>query len=263
MKGSKILFFVFIISFVFSCEKSDDTSPDLVNEVKTCEQLAKEKGWLIQEDGTKYLYGGGAESESRFNISNFMLKPCQLASALGREKIQALIDPEYVMLEEIQDIFIPTNKFIVLEQNDGLPKAYPLDLMVTHEIINEVINGEPVMIAYCVLADLGAVYTRNYCGNELTFALSGYTYHDENVWDGVNAFVLWDRETESLWWPLTDQAVSGEMSNTRLEKFSEGWLDMTFEEIQATYGTDNILVLEYGQTMEAPKDWPRLNIDGC
>ena len=72
------------------------------------------------------------------------------------------------------------------------------------------------MESYCVLADLGAVYSRNYNSKELTFALSGYTYYDKNIWNGLDGFVLWDRETESLWWPLVGKAVSGKLKGVNL-----------------------------------------------
>ena len=67
-------------------------------------------------------------------------------------------------------------------------KVYPYTLMAYHEVINEVGDGAPVMIAYCYLADLAAVYSRVYCGKEFTFAVSGtmkdetLRKHDRNKW---------------------------------------------------------------------------------
>ena len=129
--------------------------------------------------------------------------------------------------------------------------------MREHEVINEIVDGDHVMIAYCILADLAVVYSREYCGKTLTFALSGYTYSDPDVWDGIDAFVMWDRETESLWWPLNNEAVSGKMINTSLHKYSGNWGVGTYKDLLSQY--PNAQILRFGQSMTPPINWPRTN----
>jgi hypothetical protein len=267
MKNKSLLLLLFSALIVISCQKDEFPGKQTIQTpssgVDKCEQEAVENGWIIESNGSKWLYGG-FDSSWHFNINTFELKTCQLRFGLGRESFKALIDPQYILLSEDPTPFQNNDKFIIVSQGTDLPeKVYPIGLMIKHEVINEVINGQPVMIAYCVLADLGAVYTRIYCGEELTFALSGFTYHDDEVWGGLDAFVLWDRDTESLWWPLIDRAVSGQMNGTQLEKYSGGWLDMTYEEIETTYGLENVLVLQSGQTMEVPENWLRLEEVDC
>ena len=46
------------------------------------------------------------------------------------------------------------------------------------------------------MADLAAVYSREIDGRELTIAPSGWTYD--------NTFVLYDKETNTLWYPYED-----------------------------------------------------------
>ena len=114
------------------------------------------------------------------------------------------------------------------------------------------------MAVYCVLADLGAIYERSYGGSELTFALSGYTYYDHQVWNGLDGFVLWDRETESLWWPLIGEAVSGKLKGVQLQEMKESsWKDMTWKELKSEYPTAR--VLKSGQEFERPENWQRYN----
>ena len=64
-------------------------------------------------------------------------------------------------------------------------------------MVNDVVGGKPIMAAYCELADLGAIYDRVLDDKVYTFALSGYTYFDPEVWDGMDGFVLWDREPKA------------------------------------------------------------------
>jgi len=109
---------------------------------------------------------------------------------------------------------------------------------------------------------LAAVYSSNYCDSFFTFAPSGYTYWDPDVWDGINAFVLWDRETESLWWPLIDKAVSGLMQGTSLRKHNEDkWREITWGEVLDNY--PDALVFKSGQTMGVPTNWTSYEESPC
>lgn len=225
-----------------------------------CLQEAIDKGKVFYEDDKKMLWGGNNESW-HFDISGWFLKECQLKYGLGREAFDALIDPQYNSIEEELHRYHPSDRFIILLTDDK-PKVYSINLLTTHEVINENVLGESVMVVYCVLADLAAVYTREYCDTTLTFALSGYTYYDPDIWDGTDAFVLWDRETESLWWPLIDEAVSGEMKGATMVKYNQSpWWEITWAEILKDY--PDALVLASGQTMDPPDNWPRYEGVGC
>ena len=260
--------FLFWLSFsilVISCQKENPAGtspPNNSNGSNNCEQIAIDKGWIFHEDNQKWLFGGSQDSW-HFNVSNWDLKACQLRFGLGREAFDALIEPQYEPLSAALSLYSDSDRFLIVEQASGIPKTYPISLMIKHEVINDVIDGHPVMVAYCVLADLGAVYTRNYCGETLTFALSGYTYHDPEVWDNIDAVVLGDRDTESLWWPLIDRAVSGDMNGTQLEKYAGGWQDLTLSQLEQQYDLSNVLVLKTGQHMDIPQDWAPLEEIDC
>ena len=89
---------------------------------------------------------------------------------------------------------------------------------------------------------------------EFTFALSGYTYYDDDVWDGMDGFVLWDRETESLWWPLIDKGVSGPMKGVKfLVKDKNQWDDTSWGIIKEKYPAAR--VHKSGQDFERPTTW--------
>ncbi len=228
-----------------ACEKesiSQNPSPGCSTE------LTEEK--VYSKDGRRWLWAGG-DSATHFDITNWSLNECQLLDyGYERETIKALTDPQYQPISEVAEDFANSEKVIYLE-GDGAVKVYPYITMRFHEVINERVEGKPVMIAYCYLADLAAVYTRIYCDREFTFAVSGYTYADENVWEGLQAFVLWDRETESLWWPLIDRGVSGLMKGTVLRKHDQNrWGYSTWGEVKTTY--PDALVLEIDEQWQPP-----------
>lgn len=211
---------------------------------------------VYHKDDKIYLYGAN-DLSTHFEVTNFALEFTQLKEyGYDRETFKALTHPEYQPVHELAGRYATSEKVIILETEEGF-KVYPYTLMTYHEVINEVVNGEPVMIAYCFLADLAAVYSRDYCGNTITFAVSGYTYSDSQIWDGKDGFVLWDRDTESLWWPLINRAVSGEMKNTMLETYEEDlWSLSTFGEVLDQY--PNALILSENNPWSPPVDFPRL-----
>lgn len=252
---------LFLLIFISACaKKTNDVSP--VDDTKNlnlvdvnCNNSNFRSSWIKDVNGESMLFGG-EDNISDFNISNLSIDPCGFKYGLGREAFKALITPEFINFEKADKIYYDHSRFLVAISGDEV-KAYSVDLLVRHEIINDRIGGHPIMAAYCVLADLGAVYSREYCGETLTFGLSGYTYSDAKVWEGVNAFVLWDRDTESLWWPLIDKAISGGMEGQILKKYDGQWLDTTWKTIKEKY--KNAVVLKAGQTMDVPENWPQIN----
>ncbi len=208
------------------------------------------------EDGTRLLPGGEDES-MHFDVTTFRLEPANLKYGIGREAFPALIEPEFVSADEASEWLRSDERVLAVRIKDEV-RVYPIDLLNAHEVVNDVVAGVPIFAAYCVLADLGAVYDRRLGDHTLTFALSGYTYADPNVWDGLDAFVLWDRETESLWWPPAGKAVSGPLVDRPLRLLDEShWSQTTWGQIAEKY--PHAQVLERGQDFERPTDWPGLD----
>ncbi len=254
-----ILKILVLSSLVFySCAKEDKKVT--ATSDNSCLQEAIDNGKVFYSGDRKMLWGGD-DPGSHFDITGWSLRECRLRFGFGREVFDALIDPQYKTVEEESGRYKPSDTFFIV-LSDERPKVYYIPLLSHHEVINEIIDGTPVMVVYCSLADLAAVYKRRYCDTTLTFALSGYTYSDPGIWDGTDAFVLWDRETESLWWPLIDEAVSGEMNGIAMKKYEENlsWR-ISWAEILKDY--PDALVLASGQAMDPPVDWPHYEEVNC
>jgi len=215
---------------------------------------AKDKGKFFEKGDVKMLYGGNLEEE-HFNINNLELKEEQFHYGIGRERFPALLDPKFESVEVASSKWSDNDRFLIAYKGKDV-KAYSVKDLTRHEIVNDVLDGEPIMAAYCILADLGAIYKRNYDGKELTFALSGYTYFDPEIWNGLDGFVFWDRETESLWWPLIGKAVSGPLKNVPLLEMDKAhWEDTTWETVKEKYSKANVLISN--QDFEPPTSWKK------
>ena len=237
---------------LIGCSKDNEPGQPAQSPNDHCEQYAAERGFLFYENDHKMLYGGDND-DWHFAIDNLTLDMCRLHHGVGRESFKALIDPKYVPVSQEANIYQDNERTIVVHTG-GATYAYPVSLVRIHEVINDEINGEPVAVVYCVLADFFRVYSRNVCDMVFTFALSGYTYNDPGIWDGRDGFVWWDRETESLWWPLIDKAVSGVMKGLELNVFPKGeWKEISWKDVLEDY--PEAMVLKRNQTMEPPEDW--------
>lgn len=253
-----IIFLTFVFFLGCNNANTDKVVKENKEEVETTEKpkqqrpIALNNGKFFEVDGEKMLYGG-KDSTQHFNITDYDLKDEQFHYGIGRERFPALLKPEFVTIQEADSIWVDSTRFILAYAGKDV-KAYSVKDLTRHEVVNDVLNGEPIMAVYCILADLGAIYDRQYGDKELTFALSGYTYYDNEVWDGLDGFVLWDRETESLWWPLIDKAVSGPLKGVELlEKDKANWEDTSWKSIKDKY--PNAQVLKSGQDFERPKTW--------
>jgi len=231
------------------CSSKDDGKAHRANP--------KSRKFIKQGDAT-YLWGGD-DPNQHFRVDNLILKPDQFHYRLGREFFSALLVPEFTSVAET-DRWLTDGSYVLGLQVGQEVKAYPLDLLRIHEVVNDTVGGEPIFAAYCVLADLGAFYHRRIDGRVYTFGVSGYTYYDPEVWHGQDGFVLWDRETESLWWPLIGKAVSGPLLHTPLKVYDERrWAQTSWGSWKARH--PNTLVLKRDQDFERPKTWPKYEID--
>jgi hypothetical protein len=102
----------------------------------------------------------------------------------------------------------------------GETRAYPLQVMTWHEIVNDTVDGVPVAVTYCPLCNSGVAFERRVDGRVLSFGTSGMLYADN--------LVMYDRQTESLWPQLTGQAAIGVLTGEELVAIPVGvvaWSD--------------------------------------
>jgi len=87
--------------------------------------------------------------------------------------------------------------------------AYPIRILNFHEIVNENLGGEPVLISYCPLCFSGIVYSRRLGDQVLTFGNTSALYESD--------MVMLDYETGSYWWQVPGQAIVGPLTGEQLE----------------------------------------------
>lgn len=203
MKSHKLLFGFFII-FLVGCAPIDTkTAQDAEITTKTqgieklpeISKMEEETGIKMTARGVKYIVdpnkirGGGPPMDGIPSIDN----------------------PKYVSVEEA-DEWIQDNELILAIIYKGVKRVYPLQILVWHEIINDHIAGDPVLVTYCPLCGSGIAYERKIDGEEVEFGTSGKLYNSN--------LVMYDRKTNSYWSQIDGLAIVGELTGKKLTPLS-------------------------------------------
>ena len=101
----------------------------------------------------------------------------------------------------------PREPVIVLTAG-GETRAYPLQILIWHEIVNDTVGGVPVSVTFCPLCNATIVFDRRVGGRVLDFGTTGKLRKSD--------LVMYDRQTESWWQQFTGRAIVGEMAGTVL-----------------------------------------------
>ena len=64
-----------------------------------------------------------------------------------KDGIPSIDNPKFVTLDEA-DQWIEDNELVLGITYQGIKRVYPLQIMVWHEIVNDVIAGDPLLITY-------------------------------------------------------------------------------------------------------------------
>ena len=124
-----------------------------------------------------------------------------------KDGIPAIDDPRTVPVAGHDGL--PGVEPVISVTVEGEARAYPLRILVWHEIVNDDINGVPLAVTYCPLCNTGIVFEREVEGTVLDFGVTGKLRHSD--------LVMYDRQTESWWQQFTGRAIVGAMTGKRLE----------------------------------------------
>ena len=123
-----------------------------------------------------------------------------------KDGIPSIDNPVFADIEN-SHFMDDTDTVIGLEIN-GDAKAYPLFILVWHEIVNDDVGGTPVSVTYCPLCYTNQVFERIVDGQEVEFGTSGKLYNSN--------LLMYDRLTESYWSQALGMAVKGELAGYKL-----------------------------------------------
>lgn len=124
-----------------------------------------------------------------------------------KDGIPAIDDPRFESVEAASEWLSERDPVIVFE-HEGVARAYPLSILIWHEIANDTVAGLPVAITFCPLCNASIVFDRRFDGQVLDFGTTGRLRHSD--------LVMYDRQTESWWQQFTGEAIVGEYTGEQL-----------------------------------------------
>jgi len=131
-----------------------------------------------------------------------------LGGGPAKDGIPAINNPKFLSVKEA-DVLLGDDEDVFVLQHKNITRVYPHRIMVWHEIVNDNIKGDPLLITYCPLCGSVIAFERKVKGKEVEFGTSGKLYNS-NV-------VMYDRDSDTLWTQVKGQAVKGALTGDVLK----------------------------------------------
>ena len=142
---------------------------------------------------------------------------------------------------------------------NGEARAYPVRIMNYHEVINDTLGGKPIVVAWSAFGNAAAAMLRapDAAGKPREFGSAALILQ--------SAIVLYDLETESLWWPVSRLCVAGKLVGERATPVQTGILPfkswkLRYPETTVMMGVEPDLKIDYSRSMAVPPEYYRSGI---
>jgi hypothetical protein len=156
--------------------------------------------------------------------------------------IPSIDDPKFISIQEA-DKYLEDSELVLGLNINGDVRAYPLQILVWHEIVNDKVGGVPVAVTYCPLCFTNQVFNSTIVDDKgkaviLEFGTSGKLYNSN--------LVMYDRATKSLWSQAMAQGIVGKYSGVKLERIP---FDVVYwKEWKQLYPESKVLSRDTGST---------------
>ena len=155
-----------------------------------------------------------------------------------KDGIPALTNPALIPAAAAR--YLWPNELVFGVSINGDTRAYPFRIMDWHEMLNDVIGGVPVSLAYCTLCGSGILFDAQVPGRDrpFVFGSSGFLYRSNKL--------MYDQETHSLWNQFTGRPVVGPLVGSMIELKTLPVAIATWEDWLVRHPETKVLSLETG-----------------
>ena len=143
----------------------------------------------------------------RTDFSKHSVDYAEILLGQVRDGIPAIDNPKFGPVSPAPDWLADREPVIALEI-DGDARAYPLQIMTWHEIVNDLVGGEPVTVTFCPLCNTALVFERRMDNVVNSFGVSGLLRYSD--------LIMYDRATDSWWQQILGEAIVGDLTGARL-----------------------------------------------
>lgn len=147
-----------------------------------------------------------------------------------KDGIPSIDNPGFIAPGEAQS-WLSEKEPVIAVEYEGEARAYPLQILIWHEIVNDSISGDPLLVTFCPLCYSALVFDRTVDGEVLEFGVSGFLRHSD--------LVMFDRKTETLWQQFTGKAIVGDYVGMTLEQIPSQII--SFAQFKNSYPDGDVL----------------------
>ena len=184
-------------------------------------------------------YASSALTKNGFDLRGALVPESEIYhGGPPRDGIPSIDRPRFIRAEQAKELQ-PTSRVLGMFHND-IAKAYPVNILNYHEIVNDDFRGSPVVITYCPLCGSGMAFTAVIAGAKHSFGVSGLLYNSD--------MLLYDRRTRSLWSQLMSRAISGPLKGYQLQKLNLA--NTTFQSWRAQHPDSLVLSTNTGYSRD-------------
>ncbi|MGH7545839.1 MAG: DUF3179 domain-containing protein, partial [Gemmatimonadota bacterium] len=136
-----------------------------------------------------------------------------------KDGIPAIDRPRFESVKSA-DRWLDDREPVIVVEHAGDARAYPYQILIWHEIVNDVVGELPLAVTYCPLCNTALVFDRRHDGWVLDFGTTGRLRHSD--------LVMYDRQTESWWQQATGAAIVGTFAGAELRPYpaqTTSWRD--------------------------------------
>ena len=159
-----------------------------------------------------------------------------MAGGPSKDGIPAIDHPKFETVTQA-DRWLGKREPVAVVEINGKAKAYPLQILIWHEIVNDVVGETPVVVTFCPLCNTTLAFDRRFDGRVLDFGTTGYLRHSD--------LVMYDRQTETWWQQATGEALIGEYAGSSLTFI--GSPVVSWGEFKAQYPAGTVLSRDTGR----------------
>lgn len=150
-----------------------------------------------------------AESEFSTDFSRHSVPYSEILSGgPPKDGIPSIDNPKFQSTREA-DEWLSQREPVVFVQGVGEAKAYPIQILMWHEIVNDTVGGEPLIVSFCPLCNTAIAFKRTFKDTVLDFGTTGRLRYSN--------LIMYDRQTETWWQQATGDAIAGEHTGAQLE----------------------------------------------
>ena len=127
----------------------------------------------------------------------------------GKDGIPAIDRPRFLPASRVT--FLKDREPVIELALGGRVRAYPIQILIWHEIVNDQFARVPVAVTFCPLCNTALVFDRRVGTRTLDFGTTG------NLRD--SDLVMYDRQTETWWQQFGGLGLVGRFAGTRLRQY--------------------------------------------